>query len=342
MDDWTLVLAYVLGGALLGGLIGVFLMAAVARAMKRMNAGDYVRALSGGRMLFAAIFAILGGRFALESANLSTEWIARANDALFVIGALLVTSVAARVGVLVFNVWLVRSGSKLPATSIFTNVIRWIVYIVGGLVILQYLGISITPLLTALGVGGLAVALALQDTLSSLFAGLHILAAGAIKPGDFIELETGQAGEVIDITWRDTIIRTQPNNEVIIPNSKMTSSIVTNYQLPASELSVLVSCGVSYDSDLEQVEKVALDVARSTVADLGGAFGDWEPSLRFHTFGDSGIEFTIVLRAQEFVDQHPLRSEFIKRLKKRFDQEGIKIPFPQRVVHLPATGPLEQ
>ena len=94
---------------------------------------------------------------------------------------------------------------------------------------LNAVGVSITPIITALGVGGLAMALALQDTLSNLFAGIHILAEHTIRIGDFIRLETGQEGYVEDISWRTTRIRMLPNNMVIVPNSKLAQSVVVNY-----------------------------------------------------------------------------------------------------------------
>ncbi|HEC92126.1 MAG TPA: mechanosensitive ion channel, partial [Candidatus Atribacteria bacterium] len=121
----------------------------------------------------------------------------------------------------------------LPTTtSIFKNIINISVLILGLFVIFQTIGIKITPLITALGVGGLAVALALQDSLSNLFAGLHIIAVKQIKVGDYIKLESGEEGYVVDIGWRNTTIRMIPNNLVIVPNSKIASSIVVNYNLP--------------------------------------------------------------------------------------------------------------
>ena len=95
----------------------------------------------------------------------------------------------------------------------------------GGLVLLNSLGVAITPLLTALGVGGLAVALALQDTLSNLFAGVHILTSRKVQPGDFIQLDNGMQGYVQDTNWRNTIIRQLPNNILVVPNATVASSI---------------------------------------------------------------------------------------------------------------------
>ncbi len=222
----------------------------------------------------------------------------------------------------------------LPGASIFKNLIKGFVLVIGFLMILHTIGISITPLITTLGIGGLAVALALQDTLANLFAGLHIVATKKVRPGDYIKIETGEEGYVTDITWRDTTIRQLPNNIVIIPNSKLASAIVTNYYFPERELAVLVQVGVSYDSDLEKVEKVTIEVAKEVMQEVSGGVPEFNPFIRYHTFDDFSINFTVILRAKEFVDQYLVKHEFVKRLKKRYDQEGIEIPFPIRTVFL--------
>lgn len=221
----------------------------------------------------------------------------------------------------------------LPSTSIFTNLAKVIAFSVGILVILQFLGISITPILTALGVGGLAVALALQDTLSNIFSGLHIIATRQIRQGNYIRLDGGEEGYVTDITWRNTVIRTLSNNMVLVPNSKLAGAIVTNYHLPETEMGVLVQVGVSYDSELEEVERVTTDVARELLLDVQGGVHGFEPFIRYHTFADFSINFTVILRCKEYVDQYLVKHEFVKRLHRRYRVEGIEIPYPIRMVH---------
>lgn len=158
-----------------------------------------------------------------------------------------------------------RSGTSGSAT-IFVNIARIVVIIIGVLVLLDSLGIAIAPLLTALGVGGLAVALALQDTLSNVFAGVHILASRKVIRGDFIQLDNGMEGYVVDTNWRNTTARQLPNNIVIVPNATLASSVVTNYHQPEQETSVSVAVGVSYDSDLEHVERVTCEVGDAVAA----------------------------------------------------------------------------
>lgn len=222
----------------------------------------------------------------------------------------------------------------LPSQSIFTNLAKVAAISIGVLITLQSLGVSITPILTALGVGGLAVALAMKDTLSNVFSGLQIIATRQIRQGHYIRLDGGEEGYVTDITWRNTLIRTLPNNTVLIPNSKLAEAIVTNFHLPETEMAVLVQVGVSYDSDLDKVEQVTIEVARQLLQDVQGGVHDFEPFIRYHTFADFSINFTVILRGKEYVDQHLLKHEFVKRLHRRYRLEKIEIPFPIRTVHL--------
>ena len=211
---------------------------------------------------------------------------------------------------------------------------RIVVLILGSLVILDTLRISITPLLASLGVGGLAIGLALQGTLANLFAGMQIISDRPIRIGDFVKLETGEEGYVTEIGWRATRIRMLPNNTVIIPNSKLADSILRNYYLPDPELAVLVDVGVSYDSDLAQVERATIAVAKEIQETVPGAVPEFAPFIRFHTFDSSSINFTVIMRAREFVDNYLMKHEFIKRLHMRYRNEKIVIPFPIRTLDM--------
>jgi small-conductance mechanosensitive channel len=217
--------------------------------------------------------------------------------------------------------------------SSLTRNIAWaLIAVLGLLVILNGLGLSIAPMLTALGVGGLAVALALQEPLANFFAGLFLTLAGQIRIGDYVKLDSGQEGYVIDFSWRSTRLRMLANNLVIVPNAKLAQAIVVNHQLPSQDLAVLVEVGVDYASDLGHVERVVTEVGRAVMADVPGGVADFEPFIRYHTFADSSINFTVILRGKEFVDQYVIKHEFVKRLHARFNQEGIVIPFPIRTL----------
>lgn len=227
-----------------------------------------------------------------------------------------------------------KVGGILMSTSIFTHLTQVLVYMIGVLVLLQSLGISIVPILTALGVGGLAVALALQDTLSNLFAGIHTIASRKIRPGDYVKLENGQEGYVADITWRYTTIRTLANNMIIIPNAKLASAVATNFSLPETEMTISVDVGVGYESDLDKVESVTIDVARTVMKEIEGGIPGFEPFIRYNKFDESSINFAVILRTREFANQYLIRHELIKGLQKRYRQEGIEIPFPIRTIRM--------
>jgi small-conductance mechanosensitive channel len=241
-----------------------------------------------------------------------------------------VSLATARLGAgIVGSIAMARSGVAQSVT-IFANITRAVVLVIGALVLLQSLGVSITPMLTALGVGGLAVALALQDTLANLFAGVHILASRTVVPGDFVRLSTGQEGNVVDINWRKTTIRTMSDNLVIVPNAKFADAILTNFHQPAQDMGLLLQAKVGYHSDLDHVERVTIEVGGEVMAEVEGGVPGHRPLVRFHTFGESSIDFTVVLRTREFTDQFVVKHEFVKRLHSRFRAEGIEIPLPTR------------
>jgi small-conductance mechanosensitive channel len=227
-----------------------------------------------------------------------------------------------------------KQSSGFPNTSIFANIIKILVFTLGVFFVMNFLGIAIAPALTALGVGGLAMALALQDTLSNLFAGLQMLASKKLKPGDYIQLDSGQEGFVEDIAWRNTTVRALGNHIIIVPNSVMSGSIVKNFILPDSQNSILIPVGVSYASDLKKVEKITIEVATEIQKRVEGAVEDHIPLIRFNEFADSSINFNVILRSGDFTSQFLIKHEFIKALHERYNKEGIDIPFPIRTVYL--------
>jgi small-conductance mechanosensitive channel len=213
--------------------------------------------------------------------------------------------------------------------------------LVGGMLILDNLGVSLTPLLTTLGIGSLAVAIALQDTLGNVFAGVHIKADRPIEVGQFVRLEGGDEGFVERIGWRSTRVKMLPNKTAVVPNGKLVQSTIINYDLPDPELAVLVPVGVHYDSDLRKVEEVTCAVAKQVMQTVPGGIPSFDPFIRYHTFNESSIDFTVILRSQRFVDGFLIKHEFIKRLHERYREEGIVIPFPIRTVYLKSEAALE-
>ena len=303
-------------------------------ALKTKWEGDdiIIHALKGAVVYL--FFTLLGLYWAISFSPLSEDFSHLLQNIILVILILAVTWLLTNIATGFLELYAGKYKEAIPQSTIFKNLTKIVILTIGLLIILQTLGISITPILTALGVGGLAVALALQDTLSNLFSGLHIILSRQVKTGDYIKLESGEEGYVMDITWRNTTIRMLPNNIIIVPNSKLASIILTNYCLPEKEMSVLIQVGVSYDSDLRKVERVTIEVAREVMKNMAGGVTEFEPFIRYHTFDDSSINFTVILRAREFVDQYLVKHEFVKRLHERYKQEGIEIPFPIRTVYL--------
>ncbi len=290
----------------------------------------FIQVLKGPSLVLCLILALY---FAVQFSKLPENIILVINKSILILGIISVVLALTNLLSELIKIYSSRGDCPLPINSLTHNIVRIFVFSIGILIILNSLGISITPILATLGVGGLAVALALQDTLTNLFAGFHITVAKQIKVGDYIKLESGEEGYVVDINWRSTMIKMLPNNLVLIPNDKLNKAIVTNYYAPDKEMAVLVNLGVHYKSDLEKVERVTCAVAKSVMTEVSGGVEHFEPFIRYNAFADSSINFTVILRAREFVDQYLIKHEFIKRLHKRYLQEGINIPYPIRAIN---------
>ena len=210
-----------------------------------------------------------------------------------------------------------------------------LIYGIGALLVLSQLGIAISPLIAGLGLGGLAVALAIQPTLANLFAGTYVMTEGVISQGDYIELENGIAGYVLDVGWRSTRIRTWSNNLVVVPNSKFAETIITNYQQPAPAVNIIVNCGISYDSDLYHVERVChevMDEVLETSPDAVKEYGGW---FGYDSFGDSNVNFWLFVQAKDRLASFGLKTALMQRLHQRFNEEGIVINYPVRTLQFP-------
>ncbi len=272
---------------------------------------------------------------ALATSNFTPRYVSYGLKTLYVLIILSVTMAVAGCVSRAIQSYVEKNDASVQTTGLTRTLVKGVILVLGFLVILNTLGISITPMITALGVGGLAVALALQDTLSNMFAGMHILVEKPIRVGDYIMLDSGQEGYVLDIGWRTTKIRKLQNNLIIIPNSKLSQSVITNCTMPEKRMSLYIPVGVSYDSDPEEVEVMLLDEAVKAAGELKGLLTDPPPVVRFSPgFGESSLDFTVICQVAEFVDQYLVQSELRKRIFKRFKKEGIEIPFPVRTVYI--------
>jgi small-conductance mechanosensitive channel len=228
-----------------------------------------------------------------------------------------------------------RRALGLGMTGLVRTAVRGAILAIGALVLLDALGVQITPLLTALGVGGLAVALALQDTLSNVFAGVHLLADKPIRVGDYVKIADTIEGYVVDVGWRSTRVRMLQNNVVIVPNKRVAESIVINYDMPERRMALLLPVSVSYASDPDEVERVLIDEARRAVGEVAGLVGEPPPMARLIPgFGAYSLDFTLVCQVASFVDQYAVQHELRKRILRRLRAESIDIPFPVRTIEV--------
>jgi small-conductance mechanosensitive channel len=230
-----------------------------------------------------------------------------------------------------------RQALGRPIAGLGQSVTRGVVHIVGLLVLLAALGIQITPILTALGVGGLAVALALQDTLSNLFAGIHLLADKPIRVGDYVKLADTVEGHVEDIGWRSTRVRMLQNVVVTIPNKRVAESIITNYDLPEPRLSVAIRVGVDYGADPDLVERLLLEETTRAADEVPGLLREPAPAARLIPgFGEYSLDFTLTCHVASFTDQFVVQHELRKRILRRLAAEGV--PIPVRIAEIRRSG----
>ena len=254
------------------------------------------------------------------------------NVAMIIIGGYIVNQLARSALVNFQDTIATRTSTQVDdrVIPVAHRVMPILVYTVAGLLILNALDVAITPLLASLGIGGIAVALAAQPTLSNYFAGTYVISEGEIGVGDFIEIQGGPSGTVEEISWRSTKLRSRFNNLIIIPNSMMSENMITNYSRPARAQNVMVVGGVSYDEDLERVEAVLRSASADVVEASEHAVTDAEPWVGFNAFGDSNIDFWVFAQAVDRLGSYYLESDLIKEIHKRFNDAGIVINYPVR------------
>ena len=307
-----------------------------------MDGADFdVKTIAAIRFPFAAFIVLSGAYIALTTLSPPPAVQIVVNKAAGVIavliGASLVNGIASA-ALLWLQLYMYRSSDGDASPWIIPLVRRGVlgfVICIAAIVCLDILGININPLVAGLGIAGLAVALALQPPLGNFFAGTYVISEGMISVGDYIEMSNGINGFVVDVSWRSTRLRTRNDNLVVVPNSLFAETIITNFNKPDTPLNMIVSCGVAYESDLNQVEAICLEVMESIRLEHPGAEPEAEPIFRYEAFGDSNIDFSMIIRARNRLDGFAVVSELIKQLHSRFAAEGIVINYPVRKLELP-------
>lgn len=287
-------------------------------------------------IFWAAALAIEG---ALAVAEVNAEFREAFGKGVGVLVIFSMTLVIANISSGVLSVRLNADTGTAAASGIARALVRGFVLIAGVSAVLHSLGVSVGPLLTALGVGGLAVALALQDTLGNLFAGIHLLLEKPFAIGHFVRIEGGEEGWVQDIGWRTTRLLTLADHTVVIPNAKIAGSKIINMNLPDPRVRVERQLGVSYASDPVHVERVLLDELQKVVRELPGTMADPAPDVLLEGLGPYALQYTVRFYVKQFAFERPMSHLVLTRLVMRLRAESIEIPFPYQVVELRGAPP---
>jgi len=329
-------LLFIISGIAVGLLLVKKIFFSVLRQMLKNNTLQTEKFFEKGLQVpLTLLIIILAVYIGLRLADIPPSYVPPIITGMQLSLILIITMGLANVSDQALDFFLKKAGLPISVTGLLLGVTKASIYVIGALIALNYLGFYITHIITALGVGGLAMALALQDTLSNLFAGMHILGEQTIRVGDFIRLETGQEGSVVDIGWRTTKIRMLSNNMIIVPNSKLSQSVVINYYLPERRMIVQVSVSVHMSSEPALVEQVLLDEAKRATHEVPGILSEPVPSVLFTPgFGAYSLDFTLFCHVSDIADQPRILHELRMRVYKRLNQEGIEIPFPTRTVYV--------
>jgi small-conductance mechanosensitive channel len=243
-----------------------------------------------------------------------------------------------RIAVAAVSAYATRHPSVAPALGVARATVRVAVAILALITALESLGVPVAPLLTTLGIGSLAVALALQDTLANFFAGLYLLADRPVRTGDYVKLQEGAEGYVEAIGWRSSRLRTSSNNIVVVPNVKLSTAILTNFHLPVANVTMTVTVTVPYSADPDVVEKAFTDELERVVTQVAELRGG-RPVVRLAELTDAGQVWRCTVDATDVDTQAVAGHEIRKRLLARLKREGITLTTRERVVVLPPPPP---
>lgn len=222
------------------------------------------------------------------------------------------------------------TGLSKDVLPLIENIIKVAAFIVAINIILSAWQVNITPLLASAGIVGAGLAIAAKDTVSNLFGGISVFLDRPFKVGDYIVLDQGERGAVVSIGLRSTRIETRDHIQIIIPNAIIASSKIVNESAPEPNFRVRIPITVAYGSDIDLVQKTLMEVARGNA----NIVKEQEPKVRFRRFGDSALEFELLCWATEPAARGLTIHEINCEIYKRFREEGITIPFPQRDVHI--------
>lgn len=321
-------LGIILGGFLCGFVIEKRLLKICNQVNNNPQLENYKILLQSFQGIVVIWLTLGGVSLALPFIKLNSTLDNLTNNILITIFLVSLTFLASRLAVNFIRIYSNKNESTLPLTSLFEYLTRVLIFTIGFLIIIQSLGIKITALITAFGIGSLSVGLAFQNTLSNLISGVNIIVSRKIRPGDYIQLKDGDEGYVVDVELKYTVIKDITNNTIVIPNSRLIDASFKNYSLPEQEMLIPIIIKISYESDLEKVEQITLNVAKEIMETVKGGVPEYEPFLCYEKFDYFCINCTVYLKVKEYYDQLIVKHEFIKKLNQTYKVEKIKIPFP--------------
>ncbi len=231
---------------------------------------------------------------------------------------------------LVFTPSTIRRIFRRDVPQLFLDVGRYLLLILAVAVILKNVWEEdVTPLIGALGIGGIAVGLALQETLSNFFGGLAILAERPFSIGDWVRVGEGVEGQVEHVTWRAVKIRTGDNEYVIYPNSMVAKEKVVNFSLPTPVQAARVSVGTSYQDPPDLVKRTI----REVLGEVEGVLKEPAPLIFTTAYADSSINYEIKFFIRDFSERRVIQDQVMSRIWYAFRRRGIEIPFPIRTLY---------
>ncbi|HYB90718.1 MAG TPA: mechanosensitive ion channel domain-containing protein [Candidatus Binataceae bacterium] len=230
-------------------------------------------------------------------------------------------------GLLTF--WMRSEAVRFPmlgdSYGLITGFIRAIVFGLGVLMFLQSVGVEVGPILATLGIGSLAIALALQDTLKNALSGFFVIIDKSIKVGDYVKLASGEEGWLSQLGWRSSRFRMMNDSVVVVPNSQLVDAIVTNLRTPEGALSVEIDLTVAAGSDLDKVERITTEVACDVMKAANSGDSGHAPSVYFRSVSAGAVGMAVLLRVSRSADIEKARHQLIKRLTDRYAKEEIKL-----------------
>ena len=282
------------------------------------------------------LFVVLGVYLAIRSLPLHDRLVMIASGVMFVILVVIVCNLIYQV-VDELMKWYVASqkdGAGATLSRQMTPVAEKIfsLFLMGAalIVILKHFNYDIFSIVTALGIGSLAIGLAAKDTLAHMISGFTIMLDRPFRIGDRIQLVGGQIGDVADIGLRSTKIKTLDNQLLIIPNSDLCNTMLTNQAFPNSRGKGRINVGVAYDSDVDLVKRLLT----ATAAEVGDVLADPPPEAFFVSFGDSALNMSLFFWVEEFSTLFATTDKINSLIIKRFSEHSIEIPFPIRTVKM--------